>query len=143
MNSSATTASVVSMRAATEAACPRLSVTRPESITPVLQRALAIKKASMGRSAPRVYVQVIQRQRIDFNLAWKLMRFADKPPSGPTSDPTVSPNRPDQREDIPVTQGISCESTYGRGGFRTCDLSRVKRALTTPPRPARPVFVAP
>jgi hypothetical protein len=31
---------------------------------------------------------------------------------------------------------------HGRGGFRTCDLSRVKRALATPPRPARPVFVA-
>jgi len=55
-------------------------------------------------------------------------------------------NRPTQRRrrqsrmKNPAAAGLP---TDGRGGFRTCDLSRVKRTLTTLPRRLRTVFIGP
>jgi hypothetical protein len=42
---------------------------------------------------------------------------------GNLSSHAISP----QNDESPVLTGPSCD---GRGGFRTCDLSRVKRALS-------------
>lgn len=54
----------------------------------------------MGHADPRltlqVYAQVIQRQRVDHELVWQLMRFGDEVERWPgarrrTSDPTIDP----------------------------------------------------
>lgn len=56
--------------------------------------------AQMGHADPRltlqVYAQVIQRQRVDHELVWQLMRFGDEVERWPgarrrTSDPTIDP----------------------------------------------------
>jgi integrase len=95
-----------------------------------------------------VYAQVMQRQRIDYELVWSLMRFADEreswdlggrvAPSGRTFETTIettgpemppntsSPQSPKDAE-TPADAGASDD---GRGWFRTSDLSRVKRALS-------------
>jgi hypothetical protein len=40
-----------------------------------------------------VYAQVLARSRVDYELVWSLMRFADEPegPGGPTPGPATAP----------------------------------------------------
>jgi len=125
----------------------------PDKVTPhTLRRTFASLALAAGRD-PRwvmaqlghtdarltlnVYAQVMQRQRVDEDLIWQLMRFPDEPEDrafGPTNDPTRAPQRVRVRQgkaplddERPANADLS---TDGRGGFRTCDLSRVKRALS-------------
>ena len=62
--------------------------------------------AQMGHADARltlqVYAQVIQRQRVDFDVVWGLMRFADESERwlgrgpGRTFDPLIDPRSADQ-----------------------------------------------
>jgi integrase len=88
----------------------------------------------VGHRDPRmtasVYAWGAQRKQLDYELVWKLMRFADEPArwaerhgprhgAGPTAGPTVGRRTSTTRR-----------RPHGRGRVRTSDLSRVKRALS-------------
>jgi integrase len=83
-----------------------------------------------ARMSAVVYAQGAQRNRIDYELVWTLMRFAEEPEHwadrhvpraafGPRIDPTAGRRTSTNRR-----------MSDGRGWFRTTDLSRVKRALS-------------
>jgi hypothetical protein len=90
-----------------------------------------------------VYAQGAQRSRIDYELVWTLMRFADEPEHwadrhvpraafGPRIDPTAGRRTSTNRR-----------MSDGRGWFRTTDLSRVNRlGVREVERPDRPPFRA-
>jgi hypothetical protein len=80
-----------------------------------------------ARMSAAVYAQGAQRSRIDYELVWTLMRFADEPEHwadrhvpraafGPRIDPTARKRTSTNRR-----------KSDGRGWFRTTDLSRVKQ----------------
>jgi hypothetical protein len=92
-----------------------------------------------------VYAQVIQRQRVDYEVIWSLMRFADERERWDVGALRVSPGTgafetTGQNErstpcsvDAPQeaeTLSDAGNSENGRGWVRTSDLSRVKRALS-------------
>jgi len=109
----------------------------PETVTPhTLRRTWAMLALTAGRDARwvmaqmghtdaqltlQVYAQVVQRQRVGFELVWQLMRFADEAghwsPRGPRAvafDPTNDPTRtaaPSSEGQNPgaIAQGISCK----------------------------------
>lgn len=86
------------------------------SLAPAVSRDPRWEMAQLGHTDARltlnVYAQVMQRQRVDEDLIRSLMRF---------------PDEPEERSFGPTNADLS---DHGRGGFRTCDLSRVKRALS-------------
>jgi hypothetical protein len=93
-----------------------------------------------ARLTPNVYAQVLQRQRVDEALIWRLMRFPDEPEErrpmavNETRNGTTSAigDRSGRRQASsshrnPALAGLS---RSGRGWVRTSDLSRVRRALS-------------
>ena len=96
----------------------------------------------LGHDGPRmtlaVYAQVLKRSRIDHELVWSLMRWIDEPEDWSTPGPRIGPTG--EAGDTPRREGVYGEpgmahragvSDDGRGGFRTCDLSRVKQRGST------------
>lgn len=95
----------------------------PRSVTPhTLRRTWAMLALTAGRDARwvmaqmghtdarltlQVYAQVIQRQRVDHDLVWHLMRFPDEPEKWPgpgqraASDPTIDPMADEKPSDLP------------------------------------------
>ena len=94
------------------------------------------------------YAQVMERQGVDYELVWSLMRFADERehwdfgarglPSARSFETRIETTRPQTPSSTPLTDDPKDAKTPadagasedGRGWFRTSDLSRVKRALS-------------
>ena len=78
----------------------------------------------------RVYTHAMRRDEGAKERMKALANGADWAPMG-TGDPNTSGNAPQandpNNDESPADAGLSDD---GRGGFRTCDLSRVKRALS-------------
>ena len=101
----------------------------PDRVTPhTLRRTFATLALAAGRD-PRwvmgqlghtdarltlgLYAQVIQRQRVDTAVIWRLMRFSDEPEgrgSPGTFETTIETT-------WPVSRGSSPESSMGAAGF--------------------------
>jgi hypothetical protein len=78
----------------------------------------------------RVYAHAMRRDEDAKERLKALVNGADWAPLG-TGEPVESGNasaaRKPNNDENPADAGLSVD---GRGGFRTCDLSRVKRALS-------------
>ena len=89
--------------------------------------------AQLGHTDPaftlRVYAHAMRRDEGDKERLKALVEGRDWAPLG-TSGPTT-PRQPaevdPENDESPADAGLPED---GRGGFRTCDLSRVKRALS-------------
>jgi len=100
---------------------------------------------SDARFTLSVYAQVIQRQRVDHELTWSLMRFADerehwdgaarRVSAAPAFETTIETTGPRTLPTPPLAEapqdvGLRTDagtSESGRGWVRTSDLSRVKQ----------------
>ena len=90
--------------------------------------------AQLGHSDPgftlRVYAHAMRRDEGDKERLKALVEGRDWAPFGteqPTERPTDAADPDPENDETPDNAGASED---GRGGFRTCDLSRVKRALS-------------
>ena len=78
----------------------------------------------------RVYAHAMRRDEGDKERLKALVEGRDWAPlgtSGRSTAPDEAVARRPENDESPADAGLSDD---GRGGFRTCDLSRVKRALS-------------
>jgi hypothetical protein len=90
--------------------------------------------AQLGHTDPgftlRVYAHAMHRGAGDKERLRALVEGRDWAPSGterPNERPIELAHTEPENDETPADAGASED---GRGGFRTCDLSRVKRALS-------------
>jgi hypothetical protein len=88
--------------------------------------------SQMGHTSPTVtlglYAQAIRPE--DPERLRALVEGVEVVPSGTKVDSEVSDSDAAAEVAAAVSGSIMRDSDDGRGGFRTCDLSRVKRALS-------------
>jgi hypothetical protein len=90
--------------------------------------------AQLGHTDPgftlRVYAHAMRRDDGDKERLKALVEGLDWAPLGTTEAQTASQPASAEAPENDETPADAGASEDGRGGFRTCDLSRVKRALS-------------
>ena len=90
--------------------------------------------AQLGHTDPgftlRVYAHAMRRDEGDKERLKALVEGRDWAPLGTTVGQTPPPGASAEAPANDETPADAGASDDGRGGFRTCDLSRVKRALS-------------
>jgi conjugative relaxase-like TrwC/TraI family protein len=90
--------------------------------------------AQLGHTDPaftlRVYAHAMRRDEGDKERLKALVEGREWAPLATTGPDDRSPRAEEQSPENEETPAVAGVSEDGRGGFRTCDLSRVKRALS-------------